>query len=104
MTFNRRDFLRAGLAGLPFCTLGRSLRAMAGADITTPPNPDRRMLTIFLRGANDALNTIIPHGDPTYEDPAITMVHNRPSTLMPSSAVVTVIRVRTGPAPGSTSR
>ncbi len=72
MTLDRRNFLLSGLAGLPLAGLGGSLRAMGAGtsgDPTQVPVPfaNRRMLTIFLRGANDALNTVIPHADPDYE-------------------------------------
>jgi uncharacterized protein (DUF1501 family) len=62
MTFDRRNLLKAGLCGLPFLSLQSTLRAMH-AGINGMPNSNKRMLTIFLRGGNDGLNTIIPHGD-----------------------------------------
>ncbi len=70
---NRRDFLRrsasalavGGLAsGLPFGAFRRALAAGAAPG-------DKKLLLIFLRGGNDALNTIIPHGDADYSHPAL---------------------------------
>ena len=63
---SRRSFLRG--CGLTLTGFGvTSLfptpfidHAMAGG------GTDKRMLFIFLRGGNDGINTVIPHGDPDY--------------------------------------
>jgi len=75
---SRRSFLRGcgltltgvGLASLLPTPLIR--HAIAG----TTAN-DRRLLFIFLRGGNDGINAVIPHGDPDYS--AI----NRPTLYVP---------------------
>ncbi|UCF68284.1 MAG: DUF1501 domain-containing protein [Acidobacteriota bacterium] len=62
----RRMFLKG--AGLTLTGVGLSSlfptpfihHAMAG------PTSNKRLLYIFLRGGNDAVNTVIPHGDPDY--------------------------------------
>ncbi len=73
MTFNRRDVLKACLSAMPAAALSSrsvsaaSLRALQSALATgAPANPLARMLTIFLRGGNDSMNTIAPIADPDY--------------------------------------
>ena len=54
-------------------------RALAEGNIGRP-GPDgkiKKMLFIFLRGANDALNSVIPVGDPAYN------ATNRPTIMIP---------------------
>jgi uncharacterized protein (DUF1501 family) len=66
---DRRSFLRG--CGLTLTGVGLTslfptpfLRhAMAGTTVN-----DRRLLFIFLRGGNDGLNAVIPHGDPDYNN------------------------------------
>ena len=47
---------------------------------STTATGDKRLLFIFLRGGNDGLNTIIPHGDPDY-----SLAH-RPTLYVPYAA------------------
>lgn len=66
--FQRRQILKSGLAAAPAFLMGRSalaakMRANQGA------GPQTKLLTIFLRGGNDALNTFIPIGDTSYFNP-----------------------------------
>ncbi|MBV1928706.1 MAG: hypothetical protein KUG81_04260, partial [Gammaproteobacteria bacterium] len=57
---NRRDLLRAGFAG-------GLMGALARPGLSLPRGgPDHKVLVIFLRGAYDAVNTVIPHGDLGY--------------------------------------
>lgn len=78
----RRSFLRGSgvtLAGFGLSSLlpGAFVRyAMAG------PGNGKRLLFIFQRGANDGINTVIPHGDPQYNST------NRPTLyIAPASAI-----------------
>ncbi len=69
MSWNRRDFLKTG--GLATLSLGlnafgpSSLRrlALAGQGAT-----NKKMVFIFQRGGNDGVNTVIPRGDPEYNN------------------------------------
>ena len=65
----RRDFLKAGGAtalalGLnAFSPMIFKRRILAGQ-----ANPDKKLIFIFQRGGNDGVNTVIPYGDPEYND------------------------------------
>ena len=76
---NRRGFLKMGGAGLTLGALSSvftnpflSSHLHAGA----PGNP-KKMLLIFLRGGNDGANTVIPHGDSSYN------ITERPTLYIP---------------------
>ena len=62
MTLSRRDFVKRGLraaaaaVGVP----GLARAALAGGP------PGKRLVVVFLRGAIDGLNVVVPHGDPGY--------------------------------------
>ena len=58
---NRRDLLRLGLCAGAFATARPS--AVLGA---AGAGSQKKLLVVFLRGGNDALNTIIPQGDAQY--------------------------------------
>ena len=62
---NRRDFVKAGAAGLAFGTLGNQARAAFAA---APAGADYRNLLVLveLKGGNDGLNTVVPIDDPAY--------------------------------------
>jgi uncharacterized protein (DUF1501 family) len=70
-TFNRRDILRAGgvgaflsafaKAGVPAHVIGPIGNAPLAGSVDDP-----RVITIFLRGAQDGVHTIVPVGDSTY--------------------------------------
>ena len=75
---DRRDFLKAGglaalglVAGSPRIFQGKLLGA-------APPRP-RKLLFIFQRGGNDGVNTLIPRGDPEYNQ------QNRPTLFIDPS-------------------
>ncbi len=72
---SRRTFLKAGAAtALINGIFGRGLLAQG----TGSP---KKMVFIFQRGGNDALNTVIPRGDSDYS------TTNRPNIFIPDSAV-----------------
>jgi uncharacterized protein (DUF1501 family) len=74
--WHRRDFLKAsGLAALGLNLWAPKLlqrRLWAG-----PLDNDTKMIFIFQRGGNDAVNTVIPYGDPEYS------AANRPTLYIP---------------------
>jgi uncharacterized protein (DUF1501 family) len=59
----RRDFLNSAtvLGGLAFIRIGS--RAWAAQN---PNGASQRLIVVFLRGAVDGLNVVIPHSDPAY--------------------------------------
>ncbi len=78
-TWHRRDFLKAsGLAAL-----GLNLwtpKVLQRRLLAAPLDNDTKLVFIFQRGGNDAVNTVIPYGDPEYN------VVNRPTLYIPESA------------------
>jgi uncharacterized protein (DUF1501 family) len=81
---SRRSFLRGSgmaLAGLGAHSLLPSA-FMRHAMASTGSGGDQRFMFIFLRGGNDGINTIIPHGDPDYS------LANRPDLyIAPADAI-----------------
>lgn len=70
--FDRRDFLRFGAASVALGALApifkvRFLAQAVHAASLGPVSP-RRLIYIFLRGGMDSVNTVIPHGDSTYNN------------------------------------
>ena len=86
MAISRRVFVRSG--GLALVSLGmdplfldRAAYALSGP---LPPSPDRNrpiLVCLFMRGAVDGLNMIVPHGDPLY-------YRERPTIAVPSRDVI----------------
>lgn len=72
---DRRALLKGGLG------LAAGLFALPGLPAARPAVGDKKLLVLFLRGGNDALNTIIPQGDADYQDPSV-----RPTLRIPSGA------------------
>jgi uncharacterized protein (DUF1501 family) len=78
-TFDRRELLRLSAAGLFVHGVNRTLggsTVLAAPSSAGPP----RMLNIFLRGGNDAINTVIPQHDADYSHPL-----TRPSLCIASN-------------------
>ncbi|HEY0554793.1 MAG TPA: twin-arginine translocation signal domain-containing protein, partial [Thermoanaerobaculia bacterium] len=85
--FTRRSFLRkAGLGGLGGLTLPAWFPRLA---FSATPSPQRDVLiAVFLRGAADGLNIVVPFGDAGY-------LPNRPTLGIkePSSAAGTAVNL-----------
>ena len=64
--FNRRDALRLGAFGIAASGLASVLGRPAYAACRPVPTDTAKTLFIFLRGGNDAANTVIPREDDTY--------------------------------------
>jgi uncharacterized protein (DUF1501 family) len=78
----RRSFLHGcglTLAGFGVSSLfpGAFIRHAMAATV-----PDRKLLFIFLRGGNDGINAVIPHGDPDYN------TVNRPTLYIPPASAI----------------
>jgi hypothetical protein len=61
----RRDFLALG-AALPLAMGLLNALAQIGGHSGGTPNWNRTLILIELKGGNDGLNAVIPHGDPNY--------------------------------------
>ena len=82
MILQRRDFLKA--AGATAYGFGLHLWGPgAWIDRALANGPDdAKLIFIFQRGGNDAVNTVIPYGDPEYN------VTNRPTLYVPRDSAV----------------
>lgn len=60
MALTRRQFLRSGAASFSALLLPTLRAGAAGTD--------KVLVVLFLRGAADGLNLVVPHGDPSYYD------------------------------------
>ena len=81
-TIGRREFLRmAAVATSGAIMLGPHAWA---ARSSTASRKTRRLVVVFLRGAVDGLNVVVPYGDPNYYE-------NRPSIAIPRSGVGAVL-------------
>src|ERR1700758_3719596 len=72
-TMNRRDFLRLSVAAtsLPFGPAAWAVTAEGGP---------RRLIVIFLRGAVDGLNVVVPYAERTYYEVRPTIAIGAPGT------------------------
>lgn len=100
---NRRDLLRAMAAcgAYVFTSSGRlSAAFLPGSAAGCDPLP-RKMLLVFLRGANDGINTVIPVGDTTY--PAVRPVLNLTNGLAVSGSTFAKVHPGLQPLVGANS-
>lgn len=75
---HRRQLLKAGLAASPLLVAGRAFAA---------PGASTRLLVVFLRGAYDAANVVIPTGSEFYYASRPTIAVARPNPADPASAL-----------------
>jgi uncharacterized protein (DUF1501 family) len=76
---NRRDLLAmAAAAGAPVLIAGQ---------VWAAPNADHRLLVVFLRGAYDAANVVIPIGSDFYYEARPTLKIARPDPADPNAAL-----------------
>jgi len=80
MRCDRREFLKAGARAALAGAIGPWLfrRRLAAAD----PGGSRKIIFIFQRGGSDAVNAVIPRGDPEYS------AANRPTLFIPEAAAL----------------
>lgn len=84
----RRVFLKSGAAAL--LTLGLSpsfLRRTAFASELTCAQKGRVLVCLFQRGAADALNVVVPHGEPAYYAARPSIAIPRPSSHSEGGAI-----------------
>jgi uncharacterized protein (DUF1501 family) len=75
---NRRDLLTVAAAAAPSLVAGR---------VWAAPNTDQRLLVVFLRGAYDAANVVIPTGSDFYYQSRPTLQIARPNPADPNAAL-----------------
>ena len=75
---NRRNLLAAGAAAAPALVAGR---------VWAAPNTDHRLLVVFLRGAYDAANVVIPIGSNFYYQARPALHIARPNPADPNAAL-----------------
>jgi uncharacterized protein (DUF1501 family) len=73
---HRRDLLKGAAALAPMVVAGRAFAA---------PPADNRMLVVFLRGAYDAVNIIVPTGSDFYHQSRPTIGLGKPDALDPKA-------------------
>lgn len=78
MQFNRRDLIRGLTALVPFTVAGHLWAA---------PKTDAKLLVVFLRGAYDAANVIIPVSSDFYYASRPTLAIARPNPLVATTAL-----------------
>ena len=73
----RELLLGAGAASLGLLPVGRSAWAVVGEPPAAAP---RRLIVVFLRGAADGLNIVVPYADPGYYQARSSIALARPGT------------------------
>lgn len=83
----RRDFIK-GTLGTGLVTAGSCVfRIPLISSAQATPINEPTVLTIFQRGGCDGLNTVVPHGDPNYENLRPTIHIPKPDSLNPFPAL-----------------
>src|ERR1700737_3366580 len=75
---NRRDLIKAFAAAAPLTVAGR---------VWAAPATDARLLVVFLRGAYDAANVVVPVASEFYHNSRPTLAIARPDVGNPNSAL-----------------
>ncbi len=78
MRINRREFVTGLAAAAPMTVAGR---------VWAAPKADATLLVVFLRGAYDAANVVIPVTSDFYYQSRPTLAIPRPDAAVPSSAL-----------------
>ncbi|WDF75211.1 DUF1501 domain-containing protein [Novosphingobium sp. KACC 22771] len=76
--FDRRDLIRSAAFGLPLMMAG-------GRAFAAPGAANNRLLVVFLRGAYDAVNVIVPGGSDFYHEARPTIALPRPDPANPDA-------------------
>lgn len=77
MPLTRRTFLQSALAGMTFSVLPTWMPRVSFAPHDVSPRGDV-LICLFLRGAADALNIVVPHGEDEYHNQRPTIAIARP--------------------------
>jgi len=75
---NRRELIKAFAATAPLTVAGR---------VWAAPSTDARLLVVFLRGAYDAANVVVPTGSDFYYASRPTLAIARPDVGNPNAAL-----------------
>jgi len=76
--FDRRDLIRSAALGLPLMMAG-------GRAFAAPGAANNRLLVVFLRGAYDAVNVIVPGASDFYHEARPTIALSRPDPANPDA-------------------
>src|SRR6201985_2943663 len=75
---NRRELIKAFASAVPFTVAGR---------VWAAPSTDARLLVVFLRGAYDAANVVVPIGSDFYQTARPTLRLAKPDAGNPNAAL-----------------
>ena len=78
---SRRNFVKGAMAGWVFLQSGAAM-AVSSA-LADKPNPNKKLVWIFLRGALDSLHTVVPISDPNLNAYRQALIAPIKSTLLP---------------------